>query len=612
MQRTKKKALLIFIAVFFVAVGMFFIVSPIEASARIVYDFTNTTDNFGRLVGDLEDVTMEDDPLVAVPGASMGLFFEGENDDELSSVRLRFSVKTRDENFIKMEQEGIYRYYVFLVRDNEASGAVSSEPVEIVGYSRIYNTRTERESVQVAEYKKDKYATKTLTEAETMEFQSGSLVVKRNVRNDFYSAPDSDGYYKSSVYFEVPSYFNEYTVVFITEFAPYINTTTSGILWWRESHDNFGASDFHIVKSDRRSVKYIAQAMDAAGDIEDYVSTVECGPGETNAEGSPRYGAAMSVFETALSATSHTVDVSYLKQIGNAPFAEKITTSATIKYNGTPNTIPTDDVEAALGIDTSCLLSTPKYYERQDNGSYMAVYPNSVWLEARTVDGNRKDFFLDLNLSYKKYFHKMVDDGVFSEDLYEYIFFTQMYNAYPELKNNRYQPENVYGYFGYVVIPTTYTWNEAFKRIFDTQTQFAGLVKAFDYPSNLSLYAYETLLDEYNYSWLEQVWNGIAGFVEEWPACHYLLYADCTTNEAGVFDNGDKDSDDGLVAVELREGVKIAVETVTKQTQNLLNKWNANKWWIITIILIVAAVLIYFKYVYPYRKITKTKRSKKK
>ncbi len=235
------------------------------------------------------------------------------------------------------------------------------------------------------------------------------------------------------------------------------------------------------------------------------------------------------------------VRVKYLEQIKGTPFAKAV--YATIDVPVTSTTLPTDRVAAALGkSDLYCINASCLGFEYDSaSDTYVAHYQKSVWLSAKTVDGNSENYFLDINKSYADYYGKMVSDGVFSQDLYEYIL-NGMFIDYRDQLNGL-TANDIYGFFGYVVIPDTYTIDALWAEMFDTDRTFKGVIKRFEYFALLDYSSYQKLLTDYEYTWLEKAWNGVSGFVTggSWSAQHYLFYADGLENEALIAENGATD-----------------------------------------------------------------------
>ncbi len=265
----------------------------------------------------------------------------------------------------------------------------------------------------------------------------------------------------------------------------------------------------------------------------------------------------LSVLSTSIQAEANTilnegsyemVTVEYLKRIGETPFAEKVT--AEVEVPVVDQNIKPVDVATALGISTMSVMQSActKFNYDADKNVYTAYYYKSVWLSAKAADGNNKDYFLDCNLSFKDYYHQFVDDDIFGNDVYEWLL-NGIYIDFPEILNMGIEDSNLYGYFGYVVIPETKTYNELFFKMFDGgQSHFEGTVAEFSVLSSLNVDEYNKLLDDYQYNWLETAWNDVVGFFQggEWNAYHYIFYVDSGVTEAFIANNGAIDIDNNL------------------------------------------------------------------
>ena len=128
----------------------------------------------------------------------------------------------------------------------------------------------------------------------------------------------------------------------------------------------------------------------------------------------PSYTWGMDVIRNA---NVQRVQIKYLKQIGNTPFAEPV-----YQYVDVPvvnQVIYPADVYDALGVDSlKCLESHCINFEYKDD-VYVAHYLKNVWLRAITEEGNYMDYFLDINQSFEQYYYQFVEDGIISMDLYE-------------------------------------------------------------------------------------------------------------------------------------------------------------------------------------------------
>lgn len=238
------------------------------------------------------------------------------------------------------------------------------------------------------------------------------------------------------------------------------------------------------------------------------------------------------------------IKLEYLQRIEGTPFAHKV--QALIKVPVYENhTLKLNDVKKALNCKQFGVMQsycdTFKYDSKTN--TYKAVYYKSVYLEAKTVDGNSFHYYLDCNWSFKSFFHAFVNAGFIDEGLYE-VFYNYLHFTYGELDG--YELDDIYGYWGFVTIPDGNDLNQLWKDMFNTETTFSGVVKSFSFSSNLTLTQYNYLLDDYQYRFLEIVWKDFVGLLQggNYKANNYILYCDSGTIEAYVAENGADDLHD--------------------------------------------------------------------
>ena len=231
------------------------------------------------------------------------------------------------------------------------------------------------------------------------------------------------------------------------------------------------------------------------------------------------------------------VIVEYLVMLEDTPFAIK--KQSKINVSVINNNIKASDVAKALGYKNMGVMQSycGDFIYNSQKGIFTTTYQKSIWLSAKTVDGNNVNYFLDCNLSYYDYYYQFVEDGIFSNDLYEYTF-NRMQLDYPILSS--YKPHEIYGYFGFISIPNTYSVNALWEEMFGSNTTFDGILYKYKFTENLKFDSYNKLLNDYQYGWLEIAWNDVAGFVSgsTWSADYYLFYTDVETSEAFIAENG--------------------------------------------------------------------------
>ena len=289
------------------------------------------------------------------------------------------------------------------------------------------------------------------------------------------------------------------------------------------------------IDSSIRSIYTVLQGMDDAGYLEGSVF---------EERGS----------EILANALCQSVKIKYLEQIEGTPFAKMIEKRVDIPV--IDSVVRVRDVCTALNVDTIDCLGSNCLSFRYDatTDTYVAYYLKNVWLRSITTDGNYMDYYLDINLSYQDYYYQFVEDGVFTNDLYEWIFSTQMMTKYPALEGYLYS--EVYGYFGMAVVPNTHTLDSAFATMFDIDVSQTGIIKSFSFDQNLSFDAYQKLLSDYQYSWLSKVWEGIWGTVTgDTAATHYLFFSEPGVDRGHIGEGGQEDGEDtsGVVGGAIEE-----------------------------------------------------------
>lgn len=268
------------------------------------------------------------------------------------------------------------------------------------------------------------------------------------------------------------------------------------------------------------------------------------------------------------------VQIMYLKRIGTTPFAT--TARAYVDVPVAENEIRVADVKNALGLDTMAVMQSSCDYFKYDSAEdiYRAYYYKSVWLSAKTADGNNQDLYLDCNLSFKDFYEPLVRDGILpiGDDGYEYFFNRMKYN-FPELEGLK--EHEVYGYFGYVALPKTYTFSQLFFEVFDaSKANYKGTVDSMCNLGNLSKESYSKLLNDYHYNFLSRVWNVGVGAFAGYEAYHYSFYVDSGVLESFIAHNGAKDMQDNLsrLGIATRDTAESVANFFTKFV-NKIGEW---------------------------------------
>lgn len=312
------------------------------------------------------------------------------------------------------------------------------------------------------------------------------------------------------------------------------------------------------------------------------------------------FGAAAGLAEQILAVeNTQRVRIKYLTEIEGTPYATH--NYAYVDVPVLQETIYISDVEAALGISLrKCLDSNAYCFQKTtdtDGDVYELHYLKNVWLRAATVDGNPYDYFLDINQSYKEIYRPYVESEILSDDVYEWIFSTQMLNKFPALSNYRFN--EIYGYFGLVVVPETYTLNSALKTMFDVSTSKIGVISNFTFERMLSYTGYQRLLSNYNYGFLSKAWSEVSGFVtgSEHRATYYVVYSEPGTENALIGEGGQTDAEDpgSIVENEVIKPVGGVIGNVWNGVVDFFSSISSNTKTILYVALGVVAIMIIIK-----------------
>ena len=239
------------------------------------------------------------------------------------------------------------------------------------------------------------------------------------------------------------------------------------------------------------------------------------------------------------------VKVEYLKQIADTPFAEKIT--EVMELPVVNNFIDFNDVADYLGLKTgmpvlNAYAKEVKHYP--DTETYRVIYNESMWVRGMTADGHEMNNFLSINYTFKDYYMSYVNNGIIAQDMYNW-YWNDVKQGCSALAG--YDDSEVYGLWGYLIIPDSYTinsfWSEAFSK-----RNFSGSLTWYSYQSSLTHDKYDKLMSEYNYSWVSYAWGSIIGLLDStkgYEANSYIFYVnnDNSTTEF-IAENGADDFND--------------------------------------------------------------------
>lgn len=294
-------------------------------------------------------------------------------------------------------------------------------------------------------------------------------------------------------------------------------------------------------------------------------------------------------------ATYQNITVEYLEQIGTSSFATKKTkTVNTLVYPN--NTLDIKQLESSMNVQTLDVFGTiTNDYKFEDN-IYKLIYAKDVRLASKTVDGNTVNQFLDINKSFYDFYFPMKQNGIINDDLYEW-FLSQVKGTNDSLKSLTYNDRNIYGYWGYAVVPETYSLNGIISDLFDGGTVYKGKLVQYTYKSLLTLDGYNALLRDYQYPWLSRVWNDGVAIVAGTVANHVLIVSEPNVKETVVSQNGstDADNDKGLIRNETENIISNIGDKIGGIFGNAMKKGKSIIYGLIIGAVAILAIYIIFK-----------------
>ena len=343
---------------------------------------------------------------------------------------------------------------------------------------------------------------------------------------DFFNFAGEDNPY-FRFYVKLNSFFSNYFVRFSYEFRHFLRMEWDGPFQQVPVYSTVVGT----IDSDTRSVFTVINNIWDAGAFEE----------EFGIPDSVLYNAAYDIYQSGY---VQDVTIEYLQRIANSPFAKKVQSSISVPVH--QNSISYSDVIEQIGVEAITPLNSAirnfEYDAYRD--VYVAKYNKNIWLEARAVDGNVLNVFLDCNLSYEDYFLGLKTDD-FTNDLYEYCW-SRLVEEYPEVISEPgvNGPEDIYGYFGFVPIPNLPELGSVdalFADLFDVGTKTYGQLSIWNYTEILTIEEYNDILANYKYSFLDRFWNTAWNVVSnnQCQAVYYLFYVDDITDTRVVIsENG--------------------------------------------------------------------------
>ena len=357
---------------------------------------------------------------------------------------------------------------------------------------------------------------------------------------------------------DVNSPFSQYCVVGGYQLKDFSHTDEAP--WWKPWEDDVDVyNDYKgTLKGPTRSIRDCLVRFEEQGTLENVI---------TDAETLEEARAIIDQVEIK------TITLSYLKQIGKSPFASREEKTITVPI--VRDKVSYDDVLEALDVETLTVLGAGvKAIEYESASRYNVTYLSSVYVEAKSTDGNKKNYYLNLDKSLYWYYKQYVDDGIFEEDLIEFML-NDAKVRHPELGG--YEAIEIYGLWGYAVVPETNSFNSLFTEAFDIPTNFSGTYFHFSSHDFLTKVEYTKLLEEYKYGYIERLWEKVKEkLAGDWSyeCTHYLFYADPKYQAVNIGENGGALGEEGGA---IKETVKDGVDWIRKGIEEDASWWRWTK-----------------------------------
>lgn len=243
------------------------------------------------------------------------------------------------------------------------------------------------------------------------------------------------------------------------------------------------------------------------------------------------------------------VTIIHQKRIKGTPFAEKVETVMSVPVWGTVGQryVELNDVRAVFGNEgLETLNASIQEIKRIDDETFEIEYHYSGWLRLVNNDGKFVDVFASMNESFEGYFYQYVQKEAMSRAAYSYIF-QELIREYPALNDYSTRLGDVYGLWGMLVLPNTYTLDDLAAEFFQPRITSGEHVTMFTFTHGLTYEEYQQLQANFEYGWVASAWNTVAGFVagETCQATYHIVYLNPEQPQSWLDLRGDiKDEDD--------------------------------------------------------------------
>lgn len=268
-----------------------------------------------------------------------------------------------------------------------------------------------------------------------------------------------------------------------------------------------------------------------------------------------------------------TITVEYLEQIGKSPFAAKKKVKVAVPMtDGKP---VYDDICSAMGNKSlKCLGATVAGFEKDTFDVYTAQYESSYHFSALNEEGMDYEIYIELNRTYQEYIEDLEATGVFEEGMFSFVL-NDLRLKYPDLES--YEANEIYGLWGYLVVPATVSWNDLFSKILSVDTKVGGTIVHYQADGRIPMYEQvQSLKQDFGYTWLESIWESIKTFfvdhdtiIDGAPANHYIFVGNPKVASGSVDESGGAEGDTGAM---LGNKIGDAWDSLTESIKELFQK----------------------------------------
>lgn len=313
--------------------------------------------------------------------------------------------------------------------------------------------------------------------------------------------------------------------------------------------NNFGGASYNDIQTDScksEAVSFLDVLTNIKGSSEGFAGFFE-NAGFSSVEYNPAIAAAETLLNGSRIAD---ITVRYKKRIEGTPFAEGLEKVVSVPVWGDEGEefVNLSDVQEAFGTESlEELYTTPEEIEKIDSTVFDVVYHFSGWLRMINNDGLYVDYFASINESFETYYDKYVKAGALRKSAYSYIF-NELIKEYPILEKYSTKEDQVYGLWGMLILPKTYSLNDFAAEFLQPNITKGEHVTMFTFKHDITYEEYQILQEEFDFGGLASAWNNVAGFVEgggAYQATYHIVYLNPETSMSWLDLRGEvKDDDD--------------------------------------------------------------------